>query len=393
MMLLNQKGMLPDPFCKLAQSSRASGCLFPRRNVRNEWAEAAPKRPCLQQSAQPLTLVWPCYPRSSSCLSASLHKMPTTDPRFAALADPEFAEENPSGPSGVHSDDEDGDAHSGTGSEGEGSDAGSGSGSEGEQQEDGAHDERHGLGKGMDPSGFAGPSEKIVKPLTPEALAAFKAAQDRAGVIYISRIPPGMRPAKVRHLMSAYGEVGRVYLQQEDAKRAYLRRKYTATKKAHYTEGWVEFKDKRVARSVAEMLNAQPIGGKKGSRWRDDVWTMKYLPKFKWNMLTEQIAHEAAVHQAQLRVELSQSRKEQREYLKNVELARVLDKRAERKRKATNGEEGSKEGAETESRPQKVAKQDAPPKAPAKEKRKKPKPAETRPEAEAQLNSVLGSIF
>ena len=74
-----------------------------------------------------------------------------------------------------------------------------------------------------------------------------------------------------------------------DAKRAYLRRKYTATKKAHYTEGWVEFKDKRVARSIADMLNAQPIGGKKGSRWRDDVWTMKYLPKFKWNMLTEQI--------------------------------------------------------------------------------------------------------
>lgn len=66
----------------------------------------------------------------------------------------------------------------------------------------------------MDPEGFSAPSE-ILKPLTPEALAAFKAAQARAGVIYISRIPPGMRPAKVRHLMSAYGEVGRVYLQQE----------------------------------------------------------------------------------------------------------------------------------------------------------------------------------
>jgi ESF2/ABP1 family protein len=37
------------------------------------------------------------------------------------------------------------------------------------------------------------------------------------------------------------------------------------------------------------MLNAQPIGGKKGTRWRDDVWTMKYLPKFKWSMLTEQV--------------------------------------------------------------------------------------------------------
>lgn len=65
----------------------------------------------------------------------------------------------------------------------------------------------------MDPEGYA--DEKTLKPLTPEALAAFKAAQDRAGIIYISRIPPGMRPTKVQHLMSAFGAVGRVYLQQE----------------------------------------------------------------------------------------------------------------------------------------------------------------------------------
>ncbi len=74
-----------------------------------------------------------------------------------------------------------------------------------------------------------------------------------------------------------------------DPKRAYLRRKHTSTKKVHFTEGWVEFRDKKVARAVAEMLNAQTIGGKKGTRWRDDIWTMKYLPRFKWNMLTEQI--------------------------------------------------------------------------------------------------------
>ncbi|TFY80630.1 hypothetical protein EWM64_g3380 [Hericium alpestre] len=209
---------------------------------------------------------------------------------------------------------------------------------------------------------------KIVQPLTPEALAEFNAAQARAGVVYISRIPPGMRPTK-----------------QEDAKRAYLRRKYTSTKKAHYTEGWVEFKDKKVARSVAEMLNAQPIGGKKGTRWRDDVWTMKYLPRFKWNMLTEQVAHEAAVHTARLRVELSQSRTEQHEYLKNVELARVLDKRAERKRQA---------GKEVDAPPEKV------PKRPAEEggepqpkKKRKEKPPRAAPEDNGQLESVLGSIF
>ncbi len=59
--------------------------------------------------------------------------------------------------------------------------------------------------------------DKVVMPITPEALAAFNAAQERTGVVYISRIPPGMRPTKVRHLMSAYGEIGRVYLQQEGA--------------------------------------------------------------------------------------------------------------------------------------------------------------------------------
>jgi len=72
-----------------------------------------------------------------------------------------------------------------------------------------------GLGDGMDLEGFSGPKERIVKPLSPEALAAFTAAKEKTGVIYISRIPPGMRPTKVRHLMSQYGEVGKVYLQQE----------------------------------------------------------------------------------------------------------------------------------------------------------------------------------
>lgn len=84
--------------------------------------------------------------------------------------------------------------------------------SEVDDEED--HSEYEQVPEGMDPEGYSA-SSKVVKPLTPEALAAYKAAQDRAGIIYISRIPPGMQPAKVRHLMSAYGEVGRVYLQQE----------------------------------------------------------------------------------------------------------------------------------------------------------------------------------
>ena len=92
-------------------------------------------------------------------------------------------------------------------------------------------------------------------------------------------------------------------------------------------------------------------------------------------------AHEAAIHQAKLRAELSQSRKEQREYLKNVELARVLEKRREKKL------------AEGKEPPQlKRQRSDAPPEARS-EKRRKSK-AKTEEEGDpAQLSSVLSSIF
>lgn len=35
------------------------------------------------------------------------------------------------------------------------------------------------------------------------------------GVVYLSRVPPFMKPHKLRHLLSPYGSVGRIYLQPE----------------------------------------------------------------------------------------------------------------------------------------------------------------------------------
>jgi ESF2/ABP1 family protein len=88
--------------------------------------------------------------------------------------------------------------------------------SEAESEQDDEH-----APEGMDADNLAGPS-KTVKPLTKEALEAYNKAQERTGVIYISRIPPGMRPTKVRHLMGQHGEIGRVYLQQEGASPFFL---------------------------------------------------------------------------------------------------------------------------------------------------------------------------
>ena len=96
--------------------------------------------------------------------------------------------------------------------------------------------------------------------------------------------------------------------------------------------------------------------------------------------LTISVAHEAAVHQAKLRAELSQSRKEQREYLKNVELARVLEKRKEKKL------------AEGKEPPQLKRRQGDGPSEDRPKKKRKSKPGVEEGDS-AQLSSVLGSVF
>ena len=57
----------------------------------------------------------------------------------------------------------------------------------------------------------------------------------------------------------------------------------------NFAEGWVEFEDKAVAKRVAALLNGQQMGGRRRSAYHYDLWTLKYLPKFKWDHLTEEI--------------------------------------------------------------------------------------------------------
>ena len=65
--------------------------------------------------------------------------------------------------------------------------------------------------------------------------------------------------------------------------------RFGGNKKQNFTEGWVEFLEKRVAKAVAMRLNNNPVGGKKRSYYHDDLWNIKYLAKFKWTHLTEKI--------------------------------------------------------------------------------------------------------
>ena len=233
-------------------------------------------------------------------------------------------------------DDEDGEEEE----EGEGGDDEDGGGEEEEDEdedEDGRDDEEEDDEEGgdKDDENLAvqgssahqdpGPAKKKVKgPLTLKRLEKFKKKVDQTGVVYLSRVPPYMKPDKLRMLLKRYGEVNRVYLTPEDPAIRKRRIAKGGNKRQNYIDGWIEFIDKRDAKRAARELNTTPIGGKATSFYSADLWNLKYLSKFKWNHLTEKIAYDNLVRRQKLQAEIAQAKKEKDFYLEKVEQSRNL---------------------------------------------------------------------
>ncbi|KAI9029274.1 hypothetical protein DFJ74DRAFT_657654 [Hyaloraphidium curvatum] len=184
-----------------------------------------------------------------------------------------------------------------------------------------------------DPDPAAGGGKKKKGPLDAAALARFQKTHDRTGVVYLSRIPPFMKPQKLRHLLQRHGAIGRLYVQPEPAHVARRRAASGGNRKANFTEGWVEFLDKKDAKQCAEVLNNAPVGGKKRNFHHDDIWNIKYLPGFKWSHLAERIAYERAAREQKVRIETQQARRENRAYLRSVADARMIEAIESRKRR------------------------------------------------------------
>ncbi|KAJ3400815.1 Activator of basal transcription 1 [Chytriomyces hyalinus] len=188
--------------------------------------------------------------------------------------------------------------------------------------------------------------EAVKKPITLESLKSFTETVNNTGLVYISRLPPFMTPAKLRQLLQQHGQLGRLYAAPEDAKTAYRRKKYRGNKRVNYTEAWVEFEDKKVARKTAEFLNLRNMGGKKRDRFYDDLWNIKYLPRFKWHHLTDQISYERAVRDQKVRTEMEQVKRETKAYMQNVDRAKMIEA-MEAKKKRKREEEGLAEKPST----------------------------------------------
>jgi ESF2/ABP1 family protein len=170
-----------------------------------------------------------------------------------------------------------------------------------------------------------------------------KPKKDKSGVIYLSRVPPFMKPTVLRSLLTPYGAIGKIFLTPEPAASRTQRLRGGGTRRKLFLDGWVEFLHKRDAKFVADNLNAQTMGGKKRGRWHDEVWNIKYLSGIKWNHLVETIQNENAERAARLRVEISRGKAENKAFLENLEMGKMIQgieaKKKEKEGRADGGDE------------------------------------------------------
>ena len=186
----------------------------------------------------------------------------------------------------------------------------------------------------------ANPSTKTLKPLTPAQLASSQRAAAKTGVLYLSRIPPFMRPQTVKHLLGPYGRITKLFLTPEPASSHSKRVASGGNKKRTFTDGWVEFASKADAKICAETINGQIVGGKKGGWYHDDLWNVKYLRGFKWGDLMGQVREEERSREERLRVEVRRAGRERREFLGNLERAKVEGTRRRRREGRKGGGDG-----------------------------------------------------
>ena len=213
---------------------------------------------------------------------------------------------------------------------------------EAEDEEDGAE-----VAQDQDPTE---PAASTGRNAPKSVLRAEKAAR-KSGVVYISRVPPFMKPHTLKHYLEEHAPkgLGRIFLTPEEHTRYLQRKKSGGNKKKSFTDGWVEFVSKNDAKAAAAVLNGNIMGGKKGNYYHDDLWNLKYLKGFKWSHLTEQIAAENAEREARLREEIRRTRKENKAFVEDIERGKALEG-MENKRK-------DKGSAATTKRPEREFKQ------------------------------------
>ncbi len=183
-------------------------------------------------------------------------------------------------------------------------------------------------------------SSSTLLPFPPKnnGLLSPSVSKHKPGVVYLSRIPPFMRPSTVKTLLSTHGPISKIFLTPEPPT-TYLRRKKSGGNKKHsFIDGWVEFERKKHAKQCVDAINGQTVGGKKGGWYRDDVWNAKYLRGFGWGDLMQGVRAEEREREERVRVGTKREGRERGEFLKNLERSKVEETRKQKRQmKEENG--------------------------------------------------------
>eukprot|EP00484_Ammonia_sp_Unknown_P016656 CAMPEP_0197040426 /NCGR_PEP_ID=MMETSP1384-20130603/17117_1 /TAXON_ID=29189 /ORGANISM="Ammonia sp." /LENGTH=487 /DNA_ID=CAMNT_0042471175 /DNA_START=21 /DNA_END=1484 /DNA_ORIENTATION=- len=115
----------------------------------------------------------------------------------------------------------------------------------------------------------------------------WKKKQNKKGVIYITSVPFGCTSKQLKKIFAEFGVVTNVHL--EAAKKENGEKKKIHNRWTEFCEAWVEFKDKKIAKQVVELLNDTKIPKKyvKNRLAKSHIWNMKYLKGFGWHHLNE----------------------------------------------------------------------------------------------------------
>lgn len=145
----------------------------------------------------------------------------------------------------------------------------------------------------------------------------------KRGVVYISRLPTGMKPSQLKQQMMQYGKVERMWCVPIDK----TGKKATGRMPM---EAWVEFKTRKRARRIADALNCSPIGH---GRFKDELWNIKYLKGFTWQDLMNQQLHHKKMRDQRLRQRVEHAKRAVTFYLNQKEKQDSEEKKKSKKRK------------------------------------------------------------
>jgi ESF2/ABP1 family protein len=170
------------------------------------------------------------------------------------------------------------------------------------------------------------------KQIAGENLEDFREKVHKSGVVYISYIPEGMTVQFLREKWQPYG-VTRIFLAPKSINNTENSKKSHNKKKQIYKEGWAEFSNKLQAKLCEYELNGKEIGGKRNLPFREELWTIKYLHKFKWHHLIEKMNYNRKLREQRLNAEISQAKRETNFIEKKYEQSKIINKKNKKRQR------------------------------------------------------------